>query len=251
MDCKTAARLLEPYIDGELDREDARALEAHVDGCAACQAALSDLGRLRHAVRTEATRYAAPQKLRERIRGAAAGAPRRWQSQRTPTWWQAAAACLACFIVGGALAWFGRASVVDSREQIARDLFASHWRALAATSPVDVVSSDRHTVRPWFAGKTAQAPLVRDFADQGFALVGGRVDYAGEQRVPVLVYRHDKHLIDVFVLPYDRVLGYTPVVQRDGYTLLAGTLDGQNAAIVSDLDNEELNRFRRLLDEAK
>jgi anti-sigma factor (TIGR02949 family) len=249
MECKEAARLLEPYLDGELDRDEVRALEAHVDGCAECQAALASLGRVRHAMRAEAPRYAAPTSLRERIRresAAPASAPR---VRRSPPWMRLAAACFGAFVAGAAVMHFAVGPSADIRDQAARDLFASHWRALAATSPVDVVSSDRHTVRPWFAGKVAQSPRVTDFADQGFPLVGGRVDYVGAARVPVLVYRHDKHLIDVYVLPSDAPAGTS--AKRDGYSLIWGTLDGERAAIVSDLDTGELARFESVLTASK
>ena len=245
MECNEAARLLEPYLDGELDRDAVRALEAHVDGCADCQAALAKLGRVRHALRADAPRHPAPAALRERIRHEAASAAR---PRAMPAWWRLAAACFGAFVAGAAVMHFaGRSG--DAGEQAARDLFSSHWRALASASPVDVVSSDRHTVRPWFAGKVAQSPRVTDFADQGFPLVGGRVDYVGSARVPVLVYRHDKHLIDVYVLP-----GGTPAgasTRRDGYTLLWSTLDGERAAIVSDLDARELARFEGVLAASK
>jgi anti-sigma factor (TIGR02949 family) len=249
MDCKEAARLLEPYLDGELDRDSVRALEAHVDGCAECPAALANLGRVRHAMRAEAPRYAAPASLRERIRredAVSTGAP---CVRRVPSWMRLAAACFGAFVAGAAVMHFVAGPGADARDQAARDLFASHWRALAATSPVDVVSSDRHTVRPWFAGKVAQSPRVTDFADQGFPLVGGRVDYVGAARVPVLVYRHDKHVIDVYVLPSDAPAGAS--THRDGYSLIWGTLDGERAAIVSDLDAGELARFESVLTASK
>jgi anti-sigma factor (TIGR02949 family) len=248
MDCNEAARLLEPYLDGELDRDTARRLEAHVDGCAECQAALASLGRIRHAMRTEAPRFPAPASLRERIRrgNAAPFVPR---AHSAPSWMRLAAACFGAFVAGAAVMHFAAGPGVDAREQAARDLFASHWRALAAASPVDVVSSDRHTVRPWFAGKVPQSPRVTDLADQGFPLVGGRVDYVGATRVPVLVYRHDKHLIDVYVLPSDAPAGTT--ARRDGYSLIWGTLDGERAAIVSDLDAGELARFESVLTASK
>ena len=247
MDCKDAARLLEPYLDGELDRDEARALEAHVDRCAECRAALEALGRLRHAVRSEAPHYPAPDALRERIRQASlpqSSVLRR--PRRVPAWWRLAAACFVAFIAGGVVTWVARPPASD---QLSRDLFASHWRALAATSPVDVVSSDRHTVRPWFAGKLPQAPLVHDFADQGFPLVGGRIDYAGGERVPVLVYRHDKHLIDVYVMKDDA--SGERAARREGYSLVWTRLDASPAAVVSDLDAQELARFSALLDAAR
>ncbi|HEX5122095.1 MAG TPA: anti-sigma factor [Rhodanobacteraceae bacterium] len=249
MDCKEAARLLEPYLDGELDRDEVRALEAHVDGCAECQAALAQLGRVRHALRADAPRFSAPASLRERIRRESAAPASVTRMRRPPSWMRLAAACFGAFVAGAAVMHFAGNPGADTREQAARDLFASHWRALAAASPVDVVSSDKHTVRPWFAGKVAQSPRVTDFADQGFPLVGGRVDYVGSARVPVLVYRHDKHLIDVYVLPSGTPAGAT--AQRDGYSLIWGTLDGERAAIVSDLDAGELARFEGVLTASK
>ena len=249
MECNQAARLLEPYLDGELDRDEVRALEAHVDGCAECQAALANLGRVRHAMRADAPRYAAPASLRERIRRERAAPASVVRVRGAPSWMRLAAACFGAFVAGAAVMHFAAGPGADMRDQAARDLFASHWRALAATSPVDVVSSDRHTVRPWFAGKVAQSPRVTDFADQGFPLVGGRVDYVGAARVPVLVYRHDKHLIDVYVLPSDAPAGTT--AKRDGYSLIWGTLEGERAAIVSDLDAGELARFESVLTASK
>jgi anti-sigma factor (TIGR02949 family) len=249
MECKEAGRLLEPYLDGELDRDEVRALEAHVDGCAECQAALESLGRVRHAMRADAPRYAAPASLRERIRREQVSPAQAPRIRSAPSWLRLAAACAGAFIAGGAVMHFATGPGGDARDQAARDLFVSHWRALAATSPVDVVSSDRHTVRPWFAGKVAQSPRVTDFADQGFPLVGGRVDYVGAARVPVLVYRHDKHLIDVYVLPSDAPAG--TAARRDGYSLVWGALDGERVAIVSDLDAGELARFESVLTASK
>src|SRR6185437_14822857 len=92
------------------------------------------------------------------------------RARRAPSWMRLAAACFGAFVAGAAVMHVAQGPGADARDQAARDLFASHWRALAATSPVDVVSSDRHTVRPWFAGKVAQSPRVTDFDDQGFPL---------------------------------------------------------------------------------
>ncbi len=248
MDCKTAAPLLEAYLDGELDRDLARELEAHVDTCADCQAALADLGRIRHAIREHAPRYAAPVELRQRIKQAAHD-ERIARRQPRRTWLMAAGFAMA-FLAGSVVTQWSMRARGHADDDIAHDLFASHWRSLAAMSPVDVVSSDRHTVRPWFAGKLAEAPLVKDFADQGFALVGGRIDYAGTGRMPVLVYRHGQHLIDVFVLSATPPLS-ARAEHREGYALVATTLGGRPAAIVSDLDDEELAKFRQLLEQAK
>jgi anti-sigma factor RsiW len=168
-------------------------------------------------------------------------------------WLALAASWVFAFIAGGAMVagWnhsmVGQEPSAREQSQLTRDLFASHWRALAAASPIDVVSTDQHTVKPWFAGKIAVAPLVQDFAAQGYALIGGRIDYVGNERVPVLVYRHGQHLIDVFVLPRVDALVTDQLIQSQGYVIDAVVLGGQNAAIVSDMGQAELDRFRDLL----
>lgn len=252
MDCRTAQSLLEAYLDNELDRAQARDLEAHIDTCAQCSATLGRLDDLRRSLRDAALRYRAPPALRERIRATQLEAgvpsePRRRQATRD--WLRLAAACVLAFGAGGTCVymWNDRAARADAQAQVTGDLFAAHWRALAAVSPVDVISSDRHTVKPWFAGKVPQAPLVQDFADQGFALAGGRVDYVGAQRVAVLVYRHGQHLIDVFALPVEATRTLPRVAQRQGYTLDTIALGDQPAAVVTDMDAAEKAHFLQLL----
>ena len=257
MDCKTALALLETYLDNELDRADARELEAHVDSCAECAAALTRLGDLRQSLRNQALHYTAPAELRERVRVAAASAlpsapraPRRWAM---PQWSRLAAACVLAFGAGGTAVhlWNPGQGLANPQTQIARDLFASHWRALAAATPVDVLSSDRHTVKPWFAGKVAESPLVRDFAEQGFALVGGRLDYVGNERVAVLVYRHGQHVIDVFVAPRAGSALTVEPAEQQGYSLTPVRLGDQPAVIVSDMDREERARFAQIVRSAQ
>ena len=265
MDCKTAQDTLALYFDGELDRVASREFEAHLDVCADCRAALIELDALRTTLRRDAPRHAAPELLRKRIEKLAtaqADAPASVSTGRaatlSPRWLAYAASTVLAFAAGGMTVSLWDSSgrnaepaQASANAQLARDLFASHWRALAAASPVDVVSTDRHTVKPWFEGKIGIAPTVHDFAEQGFALVGGRIDYAGDLRVPVLVYRHGQHLIDVFVLPDSATLPGDNAKLQSGYRLDAVKLGGQSAAIVSDLDQVELTRFAQLLDAIK
>ncbi|APG05884.1 hypothetical protein BJI69_19565 [Luteibacter rhizovicinus DSM 16549] len=253
MDCKAASELLPLYFDGELDRATGREFEAHLDECADCRAALIELDALRHTLRKDAPRFSAPDALRARIEKEAAAAASHQAPRTQRPWLAMAASWVLAFVAGGATlaAWNHGTSPADGQSQLTRDLFASHWRALAATSPIDVVSTDQHTVKPWFAGKIATAPVVEDFATEGYALIGGRIDYAGSERIPVLVYRHGKHVIDVFVLPTTMGTGAPESIQMQGYVLEAATLGGQPAAIVSDMDQAELARFRNLLSTSK
>ena len=238
MNCETTLPLLEAYLDNELDRADAREVEAHLDTCEACRNALGKLDDVRRALRDGALKFTAPPGLRERI-----AATQLANADRThrPRWFSVAAACALAFGAGGVSMHLLNS---PQRDQTAHDVFASHWRALAATSPIDVVSSDRHTVKPWFAGKVAQTPVVQDFADHGFALYGGRIDYVGDTRVPVLVYKHGQHIIDVFVLPTGTSLSSST---DQGYRLDTVDLGGQPAAIVSDMDAAETAKLRDLL----
>ena len=246
MECKTAQQLLEAYLDDELAREDARQLEAHIDACAQCSAQLSELDELRRALREPALRYTAPDTLRASIAAATAAQPGARRSAATGL--RYAAAVMLAFGAGASSVYLWN-SQQSTQERLSHDVFAGHWRALAAASPVDVISSDRHTVKPWFAGKVAQAPLVPDFAEQGFALVGGRIDYLGTERVPVLVYRHGQHVIDVFVLPAAAPL--PAAAHAQGYALDTVRLGDQHAAIVSDMDAREAAQFEALLANAR
>ncbi|KRE88651.1 hypothetical protein ASG87_08710 [Frateuria sp. Soil773] len=244
MNCESSRHLLPLYFDGELDPAASRAFESHLDGCAACRQALHELETLRARLRDPAARFAAPAALRARLAATAPARPR----MRNRPWLALAASWLAAAAVGAGSAglWQDRQHAVQAQAQLTRDLFAGHWRALAAASPVDVVSTDRHTVKPWFAGKVAESPPVHDFAAQGFPLAGGRIDYAGSARVPVLVYRHGGHLIDVFVLA-SADPGLPRQAQMRGYGLRTLALGHATAAVVSDMDEAELDRFAQLL----
>lgn len=254
MDCKAAHVLMPLYFDGELDRATSREFEAHLDECSDCRAALIELDALRQTLREDAPRYKAPDTLRARIQNHIPTSSAPPSTRRTPSRWLAlAASWVLAFVAGGSMvtAWQHTSTVSVAQTQLTRDLFASHWRALAATSPIDVVSTDQHTVKPWFAGKIAIAPLVQDFAAQGYALIGGRIDYVGGERVPVLVYRHGKHLIDVFILPQTIATSLDQRTQSQGYVLAMVNLGGQPAAIVSDMGQAELDRLMDLLSTAK
>ena len=242
MALETGHEMLPLYLDDELDAETSRAFEAHLDTCRECQARLAELEALRNSIRAQAPRHTAPDVLRQRMVAAST------QRKRLAHWppLALAASWAAAFVLGGALMWTMQpGSRQSSTTPLARDLLTGHLRALAASSPVDVISSDHHTVKPWFAGKLAISPLVQDFANEGYTLVGGRIDYVGDTRVPVLVYRHGQHLADVFVLPQ----GATPPAtqSRQGYAIDTLTLGGQPAALVSDLGASGRTRLKQLL----
>ena len=250
MSCKMTHSLLPLYFDGELDQITSREFELHLDTCQECQEAISGLDSVRTQLRDSVVRFNAPGALREKIRSQLESSSRPIrQGSTTRTWMALAASWLIVFLVGGGMnsLWHRHTGQVQTQNQFARDLLASHWRALAATSPVDVVSTDRHTVKPWFAGRTSESPTVNDFAAQGFPLVGGRIDYVGNVRVPTLVYRHGKHLIDVFVFSQPLSKATTAGARTQGYAIRTTELNGEYAAVVTDMDDAELGRFMQLL----
>ena len=249
MTCELTHRELPLYLDGELDRAASREFERHLDTCAACQQALAALETLRTRLRDDALRFNAPDALRETIRGVIAAPDRQRRRPAARTWMALAASWLIVFFIGGGTAslWYQHEGLTQTQDQFARDLLASHWRALAATSPVDVVSTDRHTVKPWFAGKTAESPTVNDFAAQGFPLVGGRIDYVGNERVPTLVYRHGKHLIDVFVFAQPLPATEAGSLRVQGYGIRTARVGSEYLAVVTDMDDAEFGTFMRLL----
>lgn len=252
MDCKTAAPLLHLYLDRELDRVSVAELEGHLDGCRECAHELSQLDDVRQAVRKSAPRYRAPEPLRANLENLWVKESRARRNRTYAPWTAVAASVSAAVIVSFAtVSWMGgtRDGSRNAEDLLTHDLVSSHLRALAAASPVDVVSGDRHTVKPWFAGRIGAAPPVPDFAAQGFELVGGRVDYVGVQRVAAVVYRHRKHLIDVYFMPTDQATARGDELQRQGYTLIWCNVQGQTAWMVSDLDDKELREFERLLEQ--
>ncbi|HUQ12438.1 MAG TPA: zf-HC2 domain-containing protein [Steroidobacteraceae bacterium] len=250
MNCEAARPQLEAYLDGELDRSSVDALEGHLATCAACRGELASLEELRTALRALPAHHA-PADLRARLAAVAdlpvVGMPR--SAPRTTVWRMAAAVssgiAAGVLLTIGASQWngAGRGASGDGA-LLARDLLASHLRALAASSAVDVVSEDRHTVKPWFAGKIGVSPPVVDLQAEDFPLLGGRIDYVADQRTAVIVYGHRKHVIDVFMAPG---AAHARASESQGHALTPCVLAGQSAWIVSDIDADSLRRFRSLL----
>ena len=125
------------------------------------------------------------------------------------------------------------------------DLISSHVRSLQVDHLSDVVSSDKHTVKPWFNGKLDFSPPVTDLATQGFPLVGGRLDYLDGRTVAVLIYRHNQHPINLYVWPSTDRDAAPQVQGRQGYHLIRWAAGGMVYWVVSDLATNELELFVR------
>ncbi len=232
--------LLNAYVDGELDPAHALEFERRLAESPALAAERARIEALRGAMRERLPRETASPELRRRVTALARPRPSlaRWGSG-----WGAMAASIAVAFVAGSVATFVAVGP-ESREPVPELLVASHMRGLMASQPIDVVSSDRHTVKPWFNGKLPQSPRVVDLTSQGFPLVGGRIDVIGLTPAPTLVYRAHQHVISLTALPAAQRAGGA-IRPIDGYNVVEWT-DGELAYwAVSDLAAPELENFAK------
>lgn len=247
MACAEAPRL-QAYFDGEVDALTAVALEQHLESCSECRGHLAILERTRASLRRHLPLEQAPASLRERISQALdREAPTQTQSTprarpwRSPPFWLGAGAGAGIGALAAALLAFFSAT-----PHLAEVLEAAHQRSLMPAHLLDVASSERHTVKPWFAGHTDVSPVVGDFPEAGYQLLGARADYLMHQRAAVLVYRHGAHLINVFswVAGGERLPHETT---RAGYHMVCWRQGDLAYCAVSDTAWEELRGLERLL----
>jgi anti-sigma factor RsiW len=243
--------MMSAYLDDELGAADLHQMEGHLASCAACQAALAELRALQDKIATRATRHAAPEHLKHRIHAALrAERPRQAHAPGQRAWPWAwinlglAGAATAAFAVTLTL-YLGQPSANELMDQ---ELVASHFRALMQDHLADVASTDQHTVKPWFAGKLDFSPPVYDLAAQGYALVGGRLDYLQRRPVAALAYRHRQHIMNLYVWPDASGRDSAPrAATRQGFHLLRWSQDGMQYSAVSDMNPQDLAEFARLL----
>jgi len=247
--------LVNGYLDGELEPDAQQAFELRLAREPELRAALKRLEALRHVLRARVTGLTASEAFRARISrvGApaipSAGAPTaqspttEWRSARFD-WRMMAASVILSFGIGTAATYLLTARPAQPAARPA--LVAVHQRVLLAARPVEMASSDRHTVKPWFDAKLAISPPVSDLAADGFPLVGGRIDLVGENRVPVLVYRRGPHLISVVAVPDagGSDLGLPARrATRDGYTVLTWRGADFDFSAISDVADRDLVTF--------
>jgi len=248
MNCKEARRWLGPLLDGELDARNTSDLQAHLATCPDCQRHYEGQQMLSSNLRNPELRYAAPESLRRRIAAeinqsaatASSGDPARQASRRAP--WLLWAGWPVAVAASGLLATV----LLQQRSFEANAIVAAHVRSLQADHLNDVLSTDRHTVKPWFAGKLDFSPPVPDLAADGFELVGGRLDYLRHEPVAAVIYRKHGHIINVLSSPTGRELEGLPHIERlRGYSLRAWHQGGLDVAAVSDIDPKELARLEQ------
>jgi anti-sigma factor RsiW len=238
--------LLDAYVDGELDLANAREAERHLKACANCRGTKKAIRELRQAITKDAPAYRAPAHLRKRVQSALLREAKSTQQTLSPWLMFASGAAFAAVLVAAVLFQTMRTARSDA---IVDQIVADHVRSLLATHLVDVASSDQHTVKPWFDGKIDFAPPVRDLSASGYPLVGGRLDYLDGKTVVALVYRRNKHPINLFITPAKMNRNSSPTTTtRRGYNVLSWTNSGMNYWAVSDLNATELRQFADLFE---
>lgn len=282
MDCNEARALLDADVDRELSAPDALRVQQHVEGCEACRRDRARIVTLVQAVR-QADYHRAPDALRASILAslpAAGDATARGQSRVEPqsrprsrgrrwfSWLGGGVSArpapagpgprvavlpglgwgVALLVALAAAAGMALSARHADTDRTVDELVSSHVRADLSARDIDVISTDRHTVKPWFNGRLDYAPPVEDLAASGFALVGGRLDYVGRRRVAVLVYRYRQHVIDVYVRPagVGPAAPYATVSQ--GYALDRWDAAGMTWWAVTDAEPSALAAFRTALD---
>ena len=244
------------YFDGELDALSAMAIERHAEHCAQCRGLIRELAGMRIVLRRDFGYANAPPAFHARIARALAQGPLiKWlhskrrdsSAWRTESFWSGAVAGIGGMAIAAGTAFFFLAPALMS--PALSDLTSAHVRSLMPSHLIDVVSTDRHTVKPWFAGHADVSPVVADFEAQGYKLIGGRVDYFDHQRAAVVVYQHGAHVINVF--SWDTGQGALPRnTTRDGYHLAFWKTGDLAYCAVSDMGWHDLLPLAKLMQDS-
>ena len=271
MNCEEATKLMDGYLDSELDPITSQKIEQHLRECPKCDQAYKIHGSLIRVIGNATPYYKAPAELREQIQSSlrdavgakdkgGSGQPGqlsvpRPQGERRPVlshvpWnWLA----LAAAIMSGALitaVFLPRMRPPNADQFLATQLIASHVRSLMANHLMDVPSSDQHTVKPWLDAKLDFAAPVADLSSQGFPLIGGRLDYLNNHSVAALVYQKRKHFINLFIWPTTpKDSSAQTMVEREGYHLVHWSDGDFTYWAVSDVNSNDLQNFKKLFEQ--
>ena len=248
MNCKQAQTLVAAYADDEVDALRTYSIRKHLLGCVGCAARYRSMLELSARIRAEVPRFTASPALRARVQATIGAVHASVPLKRLSTgerWrWLTGGVLAGC--TASIFAWMLGTTVLAWRasEDFAVAAVASHVRATLGDHLIEVASSDRHTVKPWLAARLDYSPPVRDLANEGFTLIGGRLDYLERRPVATLVYRYRQHTIDVFVRP--EASSYTPmsaVRTVRGFNVARANGQSMDWLAVSDAEPSVLSTF--------
>jgi anti-sigma factor RsiW len=251
MNCRDAEPLLHARLDNELDVAGAITVDRHLADCRACAAQYDALQNLKQEIAAAQPAYALPPRLERKLtaRFTSRGTlPARFWSRP----WQStialagAAACIAALVM-----FLPMMRSTDGTNAIAAEILDNHLRALQPGHLIDVENSDQHTVKPWFQGKTDFSPPVPDLTNDGFVLIGGRLEVIHQQPAAAIIYKRRQHVISLYVSP--SLGGETkPAIRNSGgYHLLHWSQDNISYWAVSEVAEADLRDFANLIDQAR
>jgi anti-sigma factor RsiW len=258
--CQTTLTSLSAYVDGELPPHEAAAVAEHLATCFPCSAEYETMLETVSSLRDQLERFTAPDVLRARIRTAIAStasgdagdraAVQIAQPRRGARWTRIgswAAAILLAAALGSSATLIATRGHDRGDTSIASQVLASHVRSLMPDHLTDVRSNDTHNVKPWFNGRLDFSPTVPRLEDQGYPLLGGRLDYVNGRPVAVVVYGRRQHVINVFSWPSAGPDVAREMTAKNGYTMIHWRSEGTEHWVLSDVNSAELQSFAGLL----
>ena len=249
MACDLWTAKLDAYVDGELSSLDAASLAQHLRQCAGCSADALERVQMKRAVAVAGKRYQPSAQLREKIQQSLV---KRGRHEGSWVWQIVALPATLVLVLSLAVSLY-----VDHektlRQRVYSELTDLHVATLASASPVDVISTDRHTVKPWFQGKIPFSFNLPELQGTDFTLVGGRVSYLAQSPGAHLIYRFRRHEISVFIYQ-DRgdataALASAPVSMLS-FTVESWTKNGLRYFVVGDVGAQDIESLSKLLRDA-
>jgi anti-sigma factor RsiW len=243
MHCEQDSTALAAYLDGELTPEQAAAVHAHIAQCSACAAEIAERVRMKRSLRAASGRFAPSAEFRKKMqRQMARPARRSWSAWLVPGLVAATAVLLVVFV------WAAHARRTSTLAEVA-DL---HINALASANPFDVVSSDRHTVKPWFQGRIPFSFNVPEFSGTEFALLGGRMVYLHQRPGAQLFVGMRQHKISVLIFQESALDGTFPGGGEDlnSFDVESWQSHGLRFFVIGDAEPAEIHKLTVALKQA-
>lgn len=246
MACEAWKTKLDTYLDGELPAEEMRAFDTHVHCCPACAADALTRVQMKRGIRAAGTRFTPNAEFRKRIQQSVAAKPRR--SGIGFGWMTTTAVVAILAVIGLAAMYRGRERA--RAEQLYSEVVDLHVATLASSSPVDVLSSDRHTVKPWFQGRIPFTFDLPELQNSGFSLLGGRMTYLDQTPGAHLIYEVRKHRISVFMFPEeslrDRLGQHLAATKNLSFNMETFSQGGLRYFVIGDASAADINDLSKL-----